>query len=402
MAWPVSSAAAYFNPRTPVGCDTGVERILFEHGEFQSTHPSGVRRGSQGAVIQYWDISIHAPQWGATTSSALLTSGEQFQSTHPSGVRRVKPVRSISHTPYFNPRTPVGCDTPNDAAHTVIVQFQSTHLYELAGRHAHPRAHGHRPISIHAPQWGATGNHAIHFRVDGISIHAPQWGATIDGVLPLIDRMISIHAPQWGATRTCCESERYGLFQSTHPSGVRLVFGASARTSVIFQSTHPSGVRPNMLRLGNAVRVFQSTHPSGVRQWNCKTIYKTRDFNPRTPVGCDLVPRMRCGCVNRISIHAPQWGATVSPQAARPLTPNFNPRTAPQWGATIIPCGHGVANVISIHAPQWGATALFATLLFQQEYFNPRTPVGCDGLGYGTYTVTETFQSTHPSGVRPI
>ena len=133
MAWPVSSAAAYFNPRTPVGCDTGVERILFEHGEFQSTHPSGVRRGSQGAVIQYWDISIHAPQWGATTSSALLTSGEQFQSTHPSGVRlnpygirdvavsfqstHPSGVRLLSRSHrrtirYFNPRTPVGCDTP--------------------------------------------------------------------------------------------------------------------------------------------------------------------------------------------------------------------------------------------------------------------------------------------------
>ena len=123
---------SYFNPRTPVGCDTGVERILFEHGEFQSTHPSGVRRGSQGAVIQYWDISIHAPQWGATTSSALLTSGEQFQSTHPSGVRRYSESTSIFHLRfqsthpsgvrpsrnqhpwesrrYFNPRTPVGCD----------------------------------------------------------------------------------------------------------------------------------------------------------------------------------------------------------------------------------------------------------------------------------------------------
>ena len=176
MAWPVSSAAAYFNPRTPVGCDTGVERILFEHGEFQSTHPSGVRRGSQGAVIQYWDISIHAPQWGATTSSALLTSGEQFQSTHPSGVRRYSESTSIFHlrfqsthpsgvrpslttagpaTTYFNPRTPVGCD-----------------LLEISIR-------GNLDvISIPAPQWGATTCIFMLRHIFYISIHAPQWGAT--------------------------------------------------------------------------------------------------------------------------------------------------------------------------------------------------------------------------------
>ena len=166
--------------------------------------------------------------------------------------------------------------------------------------------------------------------------------------------MISIHAPQWGATRTCCESERYGLFQSTHPSGVRLVFGASARTSVIFQSTHPSGVRPNMLRLGNAVRVFQSTHPSGVRQWNCKTIYKTRDFNPRTPVGCD-------GYFIALS-QAGQVFQSTHPSGVRPFvhggrqpTPTISIH-APQWGAT--DGGLAIANPIpiSIHAPQWGAT----------------------------------------------
>ena len=154
MAWPVSSAAAYFNPRTPVGCDTGVERILFEHGEFQSTHPSGVRRGSQGAVIQYWDISIHAPQWGATTSSALLTSGEQFQSTHPSGVRRYSESTSIFH-----------------------LQFQSTH-----------------PSGVRREQQSGGG----------------------------VSEFISIHAPQWGATGGTRNVSARPSFQSTHPSGVRL------------------------------------------------------------------------------------------------------------------------------------------------------------------------------------
>ena len=56
---------------------------------FQSTHPSGVRLVA--AVLAWFggDISIHAPQWGATPlPKSLAVSGTLFQSTHPSGVRR--------------------------------------------------------------------------------------------------------------------------------------------------------------------------------------------------------------------------------------------------------------------------------------------------------------------------
>ena len=211
-----------FNPRTPVGCDTLLHNNAAAIGIFQSTHPSGVRLDTN-----LYKINTNA-----------------FQSTHPSGVRRVKPVRSISHTPYFNPRTPVGCDTPNDAAHTVIVQFQSTH-----------------PSGVRPADCGLGGG----------------------------NRLISIHAPQWGAT------------------WMRL----AGRCSPGFQSTHPSGVRPQ--------------RPS--RSWRFR-----RNFNPRTPVGCDPV------AVAHLDVTA----------------------------------------VISIHAPQWGATRRHCFLTPRRTYFNPRTPVGCD------------------------
>ena len=132
MAWPVSSAAAYFNPRTPVGCDTGVERILFEHGEFQSTHPSGVRRYSESTSI------FHL----------------RFQSTHPSGVRPSLTTAGPATT-YFNPRTPVGCDLLEISIRGNLVV-----------------------ISIHAPQWGATTCIFMLRHIFYISIHAPPWGAT--------------------------------------------------------------------------------------------------------------------------------------------------------------------------------------------------------------------------------
>ena len=55
-------------------------------------------------------------------------------------------------------------------------------------------------------------------------------------------------------------------FQSTHPSGVRLMrFGHGGRMSK-FQSTHPSGVRPVTVEYMLQALIFQSTHPSGVRR----------------------------------------------------------------------------------------------------------------------------------------
>ena len=148
----------------------------------------------------------------------------------------------------------------------------------------------------------------------------------------VLRRPISIHAPQWGATCAChCLMMVSASFQSTHPSGVRLALVARFARTFLFQSTHPSGVRPSkrgLLSVANyfnprtpvgcdrgddAVRwtgaisihapqwgatgidmpaktdpVFQSTHPSGVRRSRCSTCFSgRRDFNPRTPVGCD-------------------------------------------------------------------------------------------------------------------
>ena len=187
---------------------------------FQSTHPSGVRPGYERAS-RVRRISIHAPQWGATSVALTRVVSFQFQSTHPSGVRplsecsfRTTPYDFNPRTPvgcdcrlrqstrgrrYFNPRTPVGCDidrlrspagrrdfnprTPVGCDKLVrnninlFNKFQSTH------------PSGVRPFA-----------HAERDEIVGISIHAPQWGATgYSGV--------SGSSPD--------------LFQSTHPSGVR-------------------------------------------------------------------------------------------------------------------------------------------------------------------------------------
>ena len=142
---------------------------------FQSTHPSGVRQESRpGGAIQ--EISIHAPQWGATRGFIRWDLIKIFQSTHPSGVR----LLSLSRR-------------------RISEQFQSTHpsgvrLAPALGTRANP------VISIHAPQWGATGLLFVGHAQPLISIHAPQWGAT------------GIELPR---------KPQRKQFQSTHPSGVR-------------------------------------------------------------------------------------------------------------------------------------------------------------------------------------
>ena len=209
----------------------------------------------------------------------------------------------------FNPRTPVGCDA----------RFQAP---ELPGRYFNPRT----PVGCDLLVFRRAFRQAI-------SIHAPQWGATTIWTVPNMRLDISIHAPQWGAT------------------------------------CHVGAV------LGPHIH-----------------------FNPRTPVGCDRAGQRQAGRWHPISIHAPQWGATQSQEARGADRFHFNPRTpvgcddsrvVARQGRGLFQSTHpsGVRQHdaprkhrcgISIHAPQWGATEPSADPPRRGEYFNPRTPVGCD------------------------
>ena len=273
---------------------------------------------------------------------------------------------------------------------------------------------------------------------------------------------ISIHAPTWGATSANDLTDERAGFQSTHPRGVRRTRGAGAPaereisihapTWGATQSFRPKadpdrisihaptwGATRAVLAAGKIVQ-FQSTHPRGVRPKGAKARYALMDFNPRTHVGCDAITVI----FERdflISIHAPTWGATVHSLLVVRL-PGISIH-APTWGATGVidllkrleafqsthPRGVRRGNDgwdseidgISIHAPTWGATRPSCSPCRRSAYFNPRTHVGCDRDGQGDRTLTrisihaptwgatrgfsllpgeESFQSTHPRGVR--
>ena len=144
------------------------------------------------------------------------------------------------------------------------------------------------------------------------------------------------------------------------------------------------------------------------------------NFNPRTPVGCDLRPARTLATTSNFNPRTPV-GCDTSAHLVNGYPLDFNPRTpvgcdhhvgggararpisihAPQWGATHAETIEVSANVeISIHVPQWGATSKSSPARPHPPNFNPRTPVGCDGLISAIGGALASFQSTHPSGVR--
>ena len=303
-----TSSADYFNPRTPVGCDVVRSPLAALIDGFQSTHPSGVRPASRGADDgRRGDFNPRTPVGCDDLFGDLVSALALFQSTHPSGVRRRR-YDTRPHSTDFNPRTPVGCD-------------RSQRRDKSHGKHFNPRT----PVGCD-----------LILRGDGVEVG------------------ISIHAPQWGATRVA-----------------KIVIA-----NCLFQSTHPSGVRLRRLH-----------HPN-----------RLRDFNPRTPVGCDVIciPRH---CRNR------RFQST-HPSGVRPVSsirvqrPHHISIHAPQWGATERLSSKPGGRVISIHAPQWGATGHINIRCTAGAYFNPRTPVGCDLTLNRFVNELILFQSTHPSGVR--
>ena len=76
----------YFNPRTHVGCDSGIANLT-------GSALISIHAPTWGATADFYhllymdEISIHAPTWGATLHGRLNCRILRFQSTHPRGVR---------------------------------------------------------------------------------------------------------------------------------------------------------------------------------------------------------------------------------------------------------------------------------------------------------------------------
>ena len=113
---------------------------------------------------------------------------------------------------------------------------------------------------------------------------------------------------------------------------------------------------------GNVDRLqaeFQSTPPYGGRHRvmisNC---FELLCFNPRPRMGGDDLHDSHLRNYNRVSIHAPVWGATILALLIPSKRISFNPR--PRMGGDQMLCIPGRSTFsVSIHAPVWGATLSF-------------------------------------------
>ena len=124
---------------------------------------------------------------------------------------------------------------------------------------------------------------------------------------------------------------------------------------------------------------------------------------------------------DRVSIHAPAWGATSHPLITLPVTMMFQstrPRGARrQWGSAKVDATmfqstrpRGARRwlqaerdrwiAVSIHAPAWGATCRRKRSRSLPRSFNPRARVGRDLSVAGAMTNGGKFQSTRPRGAR--
>ena len=122
---------------------------------FQSTLPRGERLHNSTSLTKREDVSIHAPAWGATMI-ILVIHLPSFVSIHaPAWGATISFTYSFSIVCCFNPRSRVGSDS------------------------ASPTPSPSSVVSIHAPAWGATTllNASVRFCL--VSIHAPAWGATM-------------------------------------------------------------------------------------------------------------------------------------------------------------------------------------------------------------------------------
>ena len=119
-------------------------------------------------VIDFVWVSIHAPAWGATDSTGRTWYDLRFQSTLPHGERRVSIVTVAGWSSLFQSTLPHG-------ERQIWLKRDSAKL----------------GVSIHAPAWGATHNHAFLLGTTRFNPRS-RMGSDI-GELDVIARVVSFN-----------------------------------------------------------------------------------------------------------------------------------------------------------------------------------------------------------------
>ena len=147
---------------------------------------------------RYFDVSIHAPAWGATKHDSRDAASRQFQFTLPRGERQLPSLAQQ--------------------------QFAK--------------------VSIHAPAWGATPRPGVLPASQVVSIHAPAWGATFWPILASRPFSTFQFTLPRGERRDRKQTTVLEFpFQFTLPRGERLLTAERDDNAARFQFTLPRGER---------------------------------------------------------------------------------------------------------------------------------------------------------------
>ena len=232
------------------------------------------------------DVSIHAPAWGATSRLAASGRRSAFQSTLPRG-ERPHADRSPAWPRQFQSTLPRG-ERPTPA---ILHRAQHRSFQSTLPRGERPTASQCvTPISFNPRSRVGSDASARRHALSSVPCFNPRSRVGSDTrsrrVQPSI--RVSIHAPAWGATQT-----------ARHEADRRSSFNPRSRVG------------------------SDAVHAS------CRRL--TKCFNPRSRVGSDVSRAVR-SIRDRVSIHAPAWGATSS--SRRHASPRVSIH-APAWGATL-------------------------------------------------------------------
>ena len=204
-----------------MGCDIRIILLTFASTNISIHAPTWGATLWSTRLQLHGDISIHAPTWGATMRRTRKITGGEFQSTHPRGVRQThKTMDKILFN--FNPRTHVGCDGHEAQGHQPD-GFQSTHPrgvrpmmigIVIVEYNFNPRTHVGcdymvRKIVYRLRLFQSTHPRGVRHSREHRLVEMTRFQSTHPRGVRLRQTrssgeymVISIHAPTWGATRT--------------------------------------------------------------------------------------------------------------------------------------------------------------------------------------------------------
>ena len=230
---------------------------------FQSTRPHGARQKQQQPTSPTYEVSIHAPAWGATSMTC----------------------------------------------HARYACCVSIHAPAWGATSNEYMARGSELVSIHAPAWGATPNErrVSHWRL--FQSTRPHGARHVLPMYRSVTIYVSIHAPAWGATFRPARLPGGSMFQSTRPHGARRVTTLYTFPNSRFNPRARMG-RDNTLMYGKLlVKCFNPRARMGRDCARCIRTHARRSFNPRARMGRDEI--------NGELINKDRWFQSTRPHGAR-------------------------------------------------------------------------------------